>query len=501
MSQSGDAFDRTMRNAQQSIRQMLSLNAPEKVQQMSDSAKKSIEDLLYKVNDLRNLKTNDNQFVDEDSIKLAEEAWNIADNTPFNSPDWERNYSDAIALTDEAAKKNSKYQRDLYNIQKQMSDLQSGTVMDQNSIDNVQTKIDALKGVEEGSEVYAERFREVVSASNQAMKLNAPEKIQKAYDDTAASADELLSKIRALENNKTNDNSFADIDSMKRVRWAAKKLEENPIGTDGFDEWFGKAQARYEEAVKANSKYQRELYNMRQKASEIESGTILDSSSIDRYKEAVEALNGLEEGSDVYVERFRNLQTTFGQMVRNNDLESIQRARTEVSDMADQLAVLKQKGSLGDNDLVNFSNLKSQFDQATAGTKEFEQALIGAREEYDKLMQSDKIKSADATRETRILREQEHRANIKRQASELLQNSPRSWNTGYAADLQTIIRQADEGKVGSAALQQALAQTRQEMDSLGMTSESLGERLRRLFHDHFNTAIAMAGLHLLQGSL
>lgn len=177
MSQSGDAFDRTMRNAQQSIRQMLSLNAPEKVQQMSNSAKKSIDDLLYKVNDLRNLKTSDNQFVDEDSIKLAEEAWNIADSTPFNSPDWERNYSDAIALTDEAAKKNSKYQRDLYNIQKQMSDLQSGTVMDQNSIDNVQTKIDALKGVEEGSEVYAERFREVVSASNQAMKLNAPEKV------------------------------------------------------------------------------------------------------------------------------------------------------------------------------------------------------------------------------------------------------------------------------------------------------------------------------------
>lgn len=39
------------------------------------------------------------------------------------------------------------------------------------------------------------------------------------------------------------------------------------------------------------------------------------------------------------------------------------------------------------------------------------------------------------------------------------------------------------------------------MERLGVTSENVGQRISRLFRDHFNTAIAMAGLHLLQNSL
>lgn len=62
------------------------------------------------------------------------------------------------------------------------------------------------------------------------------------------------------------------------------------------------------------------------------------------------------------------------------------------------------------------------------------------------------------------------------------------------------MRQSMDGSGDFVTLSRDLASARAQMEELGLTSETLGARLKRLFGDHMNTAIAMAGLHALQYS-
>lgn len=100
----------------------------------------------------------------------------------------------------------------------------------------------------------------------------------------------------------------------------------------------------------------------------------------------------------------------------------------------------------------------------------------------------------------RMIREQEHLNNLYRQANELLRNNPKIMGTSYQNSLERIMDDALSGNYGHAELSASLATIRAQMEELGLTTESTGARLKRLFHDHMNTAIAMAGLHALQYS-
>lgn len=80
----------------------------------------------------------------------------------------------------------------------------------------------------------------------------------------------------------------------------------------------------------------------------------------------------------------------------------------------------------------------------------------------------------------------------------MLKNNPRIYGTSVQGSLEKIMRQSMDGSGNYVELSRNLAAARAEMEKLGISSETLGARLQRLFGDHFNTAIAMAGLHALQ---
>ena len=61
-------------------------------------------------------------------------------------------------------------------------------------------------------------------------------------------------------------------------------------------------------------------------------------------------------------------------------------------------------------------------------------------------------------------------------------------------------RRAAQPDADFSALQNRYSDLRAQIKSLGLETESLGQRLGRLFRDHMNTAIAMAGLHLIQSA-
>lgn len=168
-----------------------------------------------------------------------------------------------------------------------------------------------------------------------------------------------------------------------------------------------------------------------------------------------------------------------------------------------QLQALKDKGTLQNYDWTAFENAKSVFQNAAAGTYELEQGLNGLRSAWaDASAQAD-LFNAKQTATVRSQRSQEHLANIYRQASETLKNNPKAAGSYLQGELRNIMSRArNPGEDDSVeGLQRDLAAVRSSMEELGFTSETVGQKLTRLFKDHFNTAIAMAGLHLLQNGL
>lgn len=168
-----------------------------------------------------------------------------------------------------------------------------------------------------------------------------------------------------------------------------------------------------------------------------------------------------------------------------------------------QLQALKDKGTLQNYDWTAFENAKSVFQNAAAGTYELEQGLNGLRSAWaDASAQAD-LFNAKQTATVRSQRSQEHLANIYRQASETLKNNPKAAGSYLQGELRNIMSRARNPGEGDSVegLQRDLAAVRSSMEELGFTSETVGQKLTRLFKDHFNTAIAMAGLHLLQNGL
>lgn len=180
-------------------------------------------------------------------------------------------------------------------------------------------------------------------------------------------------------------------------------------------------------------------------------------------------------------------------------------AQAQVSKMQRSVANMNIGGKLGTDKLQNlsgqFENAVNGFNDAKNSAEGFQTKLDDVTRSYQDLLAAQKRQATDNTNERRLQRESQHLANIQRQARELIENNPRVLNTSLYGQLNDIINRASGGQSNSVELSRDLANVRSEMERLGVTSENVGQRISRLFRDHFNTAIAMAGLHLLQNSL
>lgn len=180
-------------------------------------------------------------------------------------------------------------------------------------------------------------------------------------------------------------------------------------------------------------------------------------------------------------------------------------AQTQVSKMQRSVANMNIGGKLGTDELQKlnsqFTSSIDSFNKAKTSAEGFQSELDGVTQSYQDLLATQKRQATDNTNERRLQRESQHLANIQRQARELIENNPRVLNTPLYGQLNDVINKASSGQNSSVELSRNLANIRSEMERLGVTSENVGQRIRRLFRDHFNTAVAMAGLHLLQNSL
>lgn len=176
-------------------------------------------------------------------------------------------------------------------------------------------------------------------------------------------------------------------------------------------------------------------------------------------------------------------------------------------------------GTAKTSSILQFDTLYRQTQQMTAGTKEWLNSVEQLRGAYNQIQNQARSASSRMRVEQRAAREQAarvretetanaraiaestHLSNLQTQINNLMRNSPRlRGNQTIYQQLVGLQNRAQQPGADFSILQRRFSDLRSQITTLGLDTESLGQRISRLFQDHMNTAIAMAGLHLLQNS-
>lgn len=308
-----------------------------------------------------------------------------------------------------------------------------------------------------------------------------------------------------------NMSSPIDSKAISAAETAMKKFESTTKGTVQSVNALKEAQQATNIAfsrnnLKAAEKAERSMLDVQQirsKFGKLNQGNLFGKENVDSLGKMLKQYKSMADFTPEKYALEKNIKKMWTTVSRQNSQSVADTALASGQKYITQLQALKDKGTLQNYDWTAFENAKSVFQNAATGTYELEQGLNGLRSAWaDASAQAD-LFNAKQTATVRSQRSQEHLANIYRQASETLKNNPKAAGSYLQGELQSIMNRArNPGENDSVeGLQRDLSAVRSSMEELGFTSETVGQKLTRLFKDHFNTAIAMAGLHLLQNGL
>lgn len=334
---------------------------------------------------------------------------------------------------------------------------------------------------------------------------------EKAAERQLRTMERQATSLRQTMSYLKNMPSPIDSKAISAAETAMKKFESTTKGTAESVNALKEAQQATNIAfsrnnLKAAEKAERSMLDVQQirsKFGTLNQGNLFGKENVDSLDKMLKQYKSMADFTPEKYALEKNIKKMWTTVSRQNSQSVADSALASGQKYITQLQALKDKGTLQNYDWTAFENAKSVFQNAAAGTYELEQGLNGLRSAWaDASAQAD-LFNAKQTATVRSQRSQEHLANIYRQASETLKNNPKAAGSYFQGELRNIMSRARNPGEGDSVegLQRDLAAVRSSMEELGFTSETVGQKLTRLFKDHFNTAIAMAGLHLLQNGL
>ena len=337
------------------------------------------------------------------------------------------------------------------------------------------------------------------------------EKAIKRAERQAAGLRQTMSYLQSMK-------TPVDSSSIKTAESAMKKFDAATKGTAESMNALKEAQqainiAFSRNGVRAAEKAQMSQLNVdqiRSKFGKLKKGHIIDQESVKNLDSLLGKYRAEKDFTPAKYDLEKQIKKAWTTAERTNSDAAVQKAIASAQKQANMIQQIKNRGTLGEYDWSGYETAKSALDaivsgtdQAAAGTNRLAQVVENLGSIYTEVSAKAGITESANTATVRTQRQQEHLANIYRQASESIRNNPKVHNSYLRGELEDIMKRAANPGDGDSVegLQRDLAAARKSMEELGLTSETLGQRLTRLFKDHFNTAVAMAGLHLLQNSL
>lgn len=309
-----------------------------------------------------------------------------------------------------------------------------------------------------------------------------------------------------------------DSSSIKTAESAMKKFDSTTKGTVESMNALKEAQQAINVAfsrngVRAAEKAQQSQLNVTQislKLGKLKKGNILDETSVKNLESLLGKYRAEKDFTPLKYDLEKQIKKAWTTAERTNSDAAVQKAIARAQKQVNQVEQIRNRGTVKNYDWSGFETAKNALDgivtgtdQAAAGTNRLAQVVENLGSIYTDVSAKAGIAESTNTATVRTQREQEHLANIYRQASESIRNNPKVQGSYLRGELESIMKRAANPEASDSVegLQRDLANVRASMEALGLTSETVGQKLTRLFKDHFNTAVAMAGLHLLQNSL
>lgn len=177
-----------------------------------------------------------------------------------------------------------------------------------------------------------------------------------------------------------------------------------------------------------------------------------------------------------------------------------------LNDIENWTNIAEKRGVVSQDDINNMRTQIENAKAASSNVKNFKSEVDKLSASQKALAVSTKESTAEQTRQNEILSGLTHTNNLYSQISGIFDKNPRiKENIALFNEFTRIqnesLKLAPSDTKGWKKLSQDLSHAKQQMHELGLASETLGQRLVRLFKDHFNTALTMAALHALQNAM
>lgn len=267
------------------------------------------------------------------------------------------------------------------------------------------------------------------------------------------------------------------------------------------------------------SKISAKLESMKKSASQIKFG---DTSELQSNIAKVESsLTSFADAPENSADAFRSVVSEVSNL--DNAIKSAVSSSRELEKMSKQAANLstelnnfnlrndepKIKGALDTSGLAEASKKvdallsnASGMDITKVNIEEIRDALNLTTKEAEALKRTLSELNTKNIAEGRNTNEDTHLNNLKRRLEkykEMYANL--KMHPELLQRINTLISQISDGSINSTNAAKEVSSINLEMQEAGVTAETLGQKLSRLFKQHMDTAISMAGLHAIQNAL
>lgn len=472
------------------------------------------------------------QLVDKKSVTAAERQLDILQQMSKQSKDYAKQYSRAQRMVQQAVSKNQnaktfssnqikKAQQDVQKWSQTVQDAFSGKKIDASVFDSFKAQVNQFNKLSAGTKKWSQAYDALSSSYQRFTSLTQSEtQRSSSASQQVKSIQKMLSEQSKMYNQlaQLRTKSLIDKKSVTDAERQLDALQNLPKLSQAYADQFAVAQKAVQTAATKNQgaisskkikSLQQQVDAWNSKVNNKRQFGVVDEASLAQFDALSQKVSTLTVGTKEWLSAVDALRTSYSKFTQasKNAADSSKRVTSQkemlnnITDWETEMQrIARDNPRASQTALDEFNRNAAQFRQASTleeQTRLYNEAAR-ARRQYAEAVRDQSAIDVQAAQQ---LARSTNLNNLKSQISDYLRNTPKlQSNQTFYQQMLGLQHRAAQPDADFSALQNRFADLRAQIKALGLDTETLGHRLGRLFKDHVNTAIVMAGLHLIQST-
>lgn len=472
------------------------------------------------------------QLVDKKSVTAAERQLDILQQMSKQSKDYAKQYSRAQRMVQQAVSKNQnaktfssnqikKAQQDVQKWSQTVQDAFSGKKIDASVFDSFKAQVNQFNKLSAGTKKWSQAY-DALSSSYQRFTSLTQKETQRSSSASqqVKSIQKMLSQQSKMYDQlaQLRTKSLIDKKSVTDAERQLDALQNLPKLSQAYAAQFAAAQKAVQTAITKNQgavsskkikSLQQQVDAWNSKVNNKRQFGVVDEASLAQFDALSQKVSTLTVGTKEWLSAVDALRTSYSKFTQasKNAADSSKQVTSQkemlnnITDWETEMQrIARDNPRASQTALDEFNRNAAQFRQASTleeQTRLYNEAAR-ARRQYAEAVRDQSAIDVQAAQQ---LARSTNLNNLKSQISDYLRNTPKlQSNQTFYQQMLGLQHRAAQPDADFSALQNRFADLRAQIKALGLDTETLGHRLGRLFKDHVNTAIVMAGLHLIQST-